>query len=70
MVTRIQRDSIIPSGLADATREPHTMRIANPEEGESRGETWIVDLRRLADFGHVDPRSGEGEFQGNAAENE
>ena len=41
MVTRIQRDSIIPSGLADATREPHTMRIANPEEGESRGETWV-----------------------------
>ena len=47
MATRITSDSTIPSGFAESAREPHAMRIAHPEEGDSRGEGWFL-LRAVA----------------------
>lgn len=41
MATRIAPDATIPSGFAEAPREPHVMRIAHAEEGDSRGEGWF-----------------------------
>ena len=32
----------IPSGFADAAREPQAMRLAQPEEGASRGGGWFL----------------------------
>lgn len=42
MANRITTDSTIPSGFADVAREPHAMRISNPEEGDSGGEGWFL----------------------------
>ena len=42
MANRIADDATIPSGLAEATREPQAMRIAHEEEGDSRGEGWFL----------------------------
>lgn len=46
MNTRTGNQADFPSGFAEPTREPQTIRLGHPEEGESRGETWAL-LRAL-----------------------
>lgn len=47
MATRSDPDLVIPSGFAEAPREPHAMRISHAEEGDSRGEGWFL-IRAIA----------------------
>lgn len=42
MANLTQTDGVIPSGFAEAAREPHAMRMSHAEEGESRGEGWFL----------------------------
>lgn len=42
MATKPPKDSLIPSGLAQRSDAPVPIRIAHPEDGEARGETWTL----------------------------
>ena len=42
MATKTSDNSAIPSGLAQRNLEPTPIRIAHPEDGEARGETWAL----------------------------
>lgn len=42
MATKTSDDSAIPSRLAKRNDAPTAIRIAHPEDGEARGETWAL----------------------------
>lgn len=42
MVTKTSEDGAIPSGFAQRGTAPTPIRIAHPEDGEARGETWAL----------------------------
>lgn len=42
MATKTSEDSTIPSGFARRNDAPTPIRIAHPEDGEARGETWTL----------------------------
>ncbi|MCX7374773.1 MAG: hypothetical protein NTW56_20455 [Alphaproteobacteria bacterium] len=42
MATKTSDENAIPSGLAKRNDAPTPIRIAHPEDGEARGETWAL----------------------------
>jgi hypothetical protein len=42
MATKTSDDNTIPSGFKQRNPAPQPIRIAHPEDGEARGETWTL----------------------------